>query len=99
MEDLPTQTRLSEDWSERSARKGYAQWATTKGWETQALCAGDIRFVQRELAQEIIEELIAICHTCPVRVRCLLWAQAQILPVGFSVAGGVQWKDWEAIYR
>lgn len=80
-------------WGER-ARRGFEQWSGTKDFESQAACVGDNRFIQRELPERVVVELIDICQTCPVMQRCFLWAQAQTQPVGFVVAGGRRWKAW-----
>lgn len=80
-------------WAER-ARKGHEQWASTKDWERRAACNGDERFIQRTLPEKVVAELIEICHSCPVELRCLRWAEAQTQPVGFAVAGGKRWKAW-----
>lgn len=76
------------------ARRGYEIWAGTEDWARKAKCQGDDRFIQRNLPEKILIELIDICHTCPVMHRCKLWAEAQIQPVGFAVAGGRRWKTW-----
>lgn len=95
--DLSYEPHVRLWWDERTARRGMERFASTADFENQAKCAGDKRFISRSISQDTINELIAICHTCPVMARCLLWAKSQILPVGFSVAGGKQWKDWTAL--
>lgn len=70
------------------------EWASNEEWPKHALCRGDLRFASRELPEKVIAELIAICHQCPVMLRCKLWAEAQTQPVGFVVAGGQRWKAW-----
>lgn len=84
----------ADDPSEIYARRGYELWASTEGWGWRGLCKGDERFIQRNLPEATLIELIDICHTCPVMARCLLWAEAQVQPVGFAVAGGRRWKSW-----
>lgn len=85
-------------WEPRQARRGYELWASTEDFEQLAACKNDIRFVQRALPVPVVDELIAICQTsCPVMERCLLWAKAQIQPVGFTVAGGRKWTDWNKL--
>lgn len=79
------------------ARKGHEAWASTAGWSHLGKCQGDERFIQRDISQTIINSLLDICHACPVEFRCLQWARAQILPVGFTVAGGMAWKDWAPV--
>jgi hypothetical protein len=83
------------------SRRGREEWASTDGWSQQSLCGSgspsgkpDDRFIQRDLSEGTIAELILICVQCPVRQRCLLWAEAQTQPVGFAVAGGKRWKAW-----
>lgn len=88
-----TPARTTHIWMDRG-RAGHQEWASTLGWEHLAACRGDDRFIQRELPETTVAELIAICRTCPVMQRCLLWAQAQTQPVGFVVAGGQRWKAW-----
>lgn len=80
-------------WDDYS-REGFEQWAGTSDFAHLAACHGDERFTQRELPERVLISLIEICHGCPVEHRCLLWAQAQITPVGFAVAGGRRWKAW-----
>lgn len=84
----------SSEWNDVYARKGYEIWAGTEDWAPRAACRGDDRFVQRSLPEKTLVELIDICKSCPVMARCLLWAEAQIQPVGFAVAGGRRWKSW-----
>lgn len=81
-------------WPKRLARKGMAEWGATSDFEQHARCHGDERFIQEDLEPKIVNELLDICHSCPVESRCLLWAGAQIRPVGFRVAGGRRWRDW-----
>lgn len=83
----------AKPWGERS-RRGHEEFSSTKGWEHQAACHNDVRFIERTLPEPVIADLIAICHGCPVEQRCFLWAKAQTQPVGFAVAGGHRWKAW-----
>lgn len=76
------------------ARRGYEIWAGTDDWAQRAICKGDSRFTQRNLPEKTLVELIDVCKACPVIKRCLLWAEAQVQPVGFAVAGGRRWKAW-----
>lgn len=80
-------------WMERS-RRGHEASASTSGWGEFAACKNDARFIDRNLSAPVVEELISICNQCPVRARCLAWAEAQTQPVGFVVAGGKRWKAW-----
>lgn len=70
------------------------EWSGNLNWPRNAACKDDDRFIDRNTAEKVIVELIAICQTCPVLLRCRLWAEAQTQPVGFVVAGGLRWKAW-----
>lgn len=80
--------------NEETAATITREWSGNSDWPDQARCRGDDRFIDREIPEKVIAELIDICRTCPVVLRCRLWAQAQTQPVGFVVAGGMRWKAW-----
>lgn len=77
------------------AKRGHEQWAGTEGWADRAACKDDGRFIDRRISEAEVQLLIDTCNNkCPVKERCLQWANAQTQPVGFVVAGGLRWKAW-----